>query len=110
MSETTRGLCCRWPLVNLTGKQKRHLRSIGNRLNPVVRLGKDGVDEGVVKAVNEALERHELIKVKLELGAEDRFDAAEFLAEQTRSAIAQVMGGTILLYRRHPKEPKITLP
>lgn len=99
------------PPVNLTGKQKRHLRSLGNRLNPIVRLGKDGIDEGVVSAVNEALERHELIKVKLELGGEeDRFDAAEFLAEQTKSAIAQVMGGTILLYRKHPKEPKISLP
>lgn len=97
--------------MKLTGKQKRHLRSLGNPLNPVVRLGKDGLDEGVVRAVNEALERHELIKVKLELGgSEDRFEAADFLAEQTKSEVAQVMGGTILLYRKHPKEPKISLP
>jgi RNA-binding protein len=97
--------------VKLTGKQKRYLRSLGNPLNPVVRLGKDGLDEGVVGAVNEALERHELIKVKLELGgSEDRFEAANFLAEQTKSEVAQVMGGTILLYRKHPKEPKISLP
>ncbi len=97
--------------MKLTGKQKRYLRSLGNPLNPVVRLGKDGLDEGVVGAVNEALERHELIKVKLELGgSEDRFEAANFLAEQTKSEVAQVMGGTILLYRKHPKEPKISLP
>jgi RNA-binding protein len=97
--------------VKLTGKQKRYLRSLGNPLNPVVRLGKDGLDDGVVGAVNEALERHELIKVKLELGgSEDRFEAANFLAEQTKSEVAQVMGGTILLYRKHPKEPKISLP
>ncbi len=97
--------------MKLTGKQKRYLRSLGNPLNPVVRLGKDGLDDGVVGAVNEALERHELIKVKLELGgSEDRFEAANFLAEQTKSEVAQVMGGTILLYRKHPKEPKISLP
>jgi RNA-binding protein len=97
--------------VKLTGKQERYLRSLGNPLNPVVRLGKDGLDDGVVGAVNEALERHELIKVKLELGgSEDRFEAANFLAEQTKSEVAQVMGGTILLYRKHPKEPKISLP
>ncbi len=97
--------------MKLTGKQKRYLRSLGNPLNPVVRLGKDGLDDGVVGAVNEALERHELIKVKLELGgSEDRFEAADFLAEQTKSEVAQVMGGTILLYRKHPKEPKISLP
>ena len=97
--------------MKLTGKQKRYLRSLGNPLNPVVRLGKDGLDEGVVGAVNAALERHELIKVKLELGgSEDRFEAANVLAEQTKSEVAQVMGGTILLYRKHPKEPKISLP
>ncbi len=97
--------------MTLTGKQKRHLRSIGNALQPIVRLGKDGIDEGVVRAVDVALERHELIKVKLGSGAdEDRHEASEFLATQTKSEVAQVMGGTILLYRRHPKEPKITLP
>lgn len=97
--------------MNLTGKQKRHLRALGHALDPIVRLGKDGIDEGVVAAVDAALERHELVKVKLGSGSgDDRDEAAEFLAEQTRSAVAQVLGGTLLLYRRRANEPKITLP
>jgi RNA-binding protein len=97
--------------VELTGKQRRHLRALGHSLNPVVQLGKDGLDEGVVAAVDEALARHELIKVKLGTETpEDRYDVAERLSKDTKSAIAQVIGGTILLYRRHPKTPKIELP
>lgn len=97
--------------MELTGKQRRHLRALGHSLNPVVQLGKDGLDEGVVAAVDEALARHELIKVKLGTETpEDRYDVAERLSKDTKSAIAQVIGGTILLYRRHPKTPKIELP
>jgi RNA-binding protein len=76
-----------------------------------VQLGKGGLDEGVIRAVDAALEQHELIKVKLSSEApEGRHDAAEMLAESTGASIAQVLGRTILLYRRHPKEPRIVLP
>jgi RNA-binding protein len=97
--------------MGLTGKQRRYLRGLGHNLRPVVQLGRGGLDEGVVKALDTALEQHELVKVKLGGEAmEDRHEMADLLAEQTQSAVAQVLGGTILLYRRHPKEPKIVLP
>lgn len=97
--------------MKLTGKQRRYLRSLGHALEPVVRLGKKGLDEGIVRAVDAALERHELVKIKLGSECmEDRHPIAERLAEQTNSQVAQVLGGTILLYRRHPREPKIVLP
>jgi RNA-binding protein len=97
--------------MQLSGKQRRHLRGLGHHLHPVVQLGKGGLDAGVVRAVDAALTQHELIKVKV--GGEsmvDRHDIAEVLAEETQSAVVQVLGGTILLFRRHPKEPKIVLP
>jgi RNA-binding protein len=97
--------------VSLTGKQKRHLRALGNTLDPVVRTGKDGIDEGVVSALDRALEQHELVKVKLGANTpEDRDELAALLSEQTRSEIAQVMGGTVLLYRARKKDPVIVLP
>lgn len=98
-------------IVNLTGKQKRHLRSLGNTLSPLVRLGKSGIDDGVIAALDAALTQHELVKVKINPEFPDgKKDAAERLSTKTRSAVAQVIGGTILLYRRHPKTPKIRLP
>ena len=97
--------------MELTGKQRRYLRGLGHALEPVVQLGKGGVDDGVVSAVSQALQQHELIKVRVGTEApEDRHEAADQLAARTDSAVAQVLGRTILLYRRRPKEPKIQLP
>lgn len=95
----------------LGGKQRRHLRSLGHHLEPVVQLGKQGFTDAVVAAIDEALERHELVKVRV--GTEcpdDRHDVAERLGPLVKGEIVQVLGRTLLVYRRHPKEPKIQLP
>lgn len=95
----------------LSGKQRRYLRSLGHELRPIVQVGRDGLDDGLVAAVDRALTDHELIKIKLGEAAElDRHDAAADLATRTRSEVAQVLGNTVLLYRPHPEEPEITLP
>ncbi|WP_437554472.1 ribosome assembly RNA-binding protein YhbY [Sorangium sp. So ce327] len=97
--------------MDLTGKQRRHLRALGHHLEPVVQLGKAGLTDGVVAAVDAALERHELVKVRLGTECPDELDdVADTLSGRLRAAVAQTLGRTILLYRRHPKEPKIKLP
>lgn len=95
----------------LTGKQRRHLRSLGHNLDPVVQIGKQGLTEGVTQAVDQALATHELVKVRV--GTEcpdDRRDIAERLGPLVSGEVAQLLGRTILIYRRHPKKPVITLP
>jgi RNA-binding protein len=95
----------------LTGKQRRHLRSLGHELKPIVQIGRDGIDDGVVAAVDRALFDHELVKVKLgEAAGLDRHDAARAIAHRTASEVAQVLGNTLLLYRTRPDEPTIVLP
>jgi RNA-binding protein len=88
----------------------RKLRALGHALTPVVAIGKDGLTDAVVRATDAALTTHELIKVKLQREAPvDRHEAALDLAKRTKSTLAQVIGRTLLLYRRHPKKPKIDL-
>jgi RNA-binding protein len=95
----------------LTGKQRRHLRSLGHDLKPVVHVGKDGIDDGLIAAVDQALTDHELIKLKIGEHADvDRHDAAEAIATRTKSLVAQVLGNTVLLFRANPDDPQITLP
>jgi RNA-binding protein len=95
----------------LTGKQRRHLRALGHELKPTVQVGRNGIDDGVVAAIEQALVDHELVKVKLGEAAElDRHDAADAIARRTGSEIAQVLGNTLLLYRADPDEPAIVLP
>ena len=97
--------------TSLTGKAARHLRALGHELSPVVSIGKEGLTDAVVSAANAALLTHELVKVKVQSEAPiDRKIAASELASKTESALAQVLGRTFLLYKRHPKKPKIQLP
>nr|WP_320115997.1 ribosome assembly RNA-binding protein YhbY [uncultured Desulfuromonas sp.] len=96
--------------VSLSGKQNRFLRGLGHHLNPVVLIGKDTVSQGVIDSVEEALDQHELIKVKLLEGClMDRKDVSEQLSTTTGSAVVQILGRTILLFRPTP-EGKIELP
>jgi len=95
----------------LTGKQRRHLRGLGHDLKPIVQVGKDGIDDGVVAAVDQALEDHELVKIRVGEAADlDRHEAAEAIARKTHSEVAQVLGNTVLLYRADPDDPEIVLP
>lgn len=97
-------------MQQLTGKQVRFLRGLGHHLQPVVMIGKEALSDAVLASLEEALEAHELIKVKLQEGCPlDRREAAMTLAEKTGSAVAQVLGKTILLYRQGEK-PKVNLP
>ncbi|MBI5548225.1 MAG: ribosome assembly RNA-binding protein YhbY [Deltaproteobacteria bacterium] len=97
--------------MELNGKQRRALRALGHHREPVVMIGKDGVTESLINATNQALTDHELIKVRVgESSPIDRHEAAEVLAQATSSAVAQVLGRTILLFRRHPEDPQIALP
>jgi RNA-binding protein len=98
-------------IMKLTGKQARYLRGVGHHLHAIVMIGKDELTDRVVTATDEALTSHELIKVKLQDGClSDRREIADELARATASSVAQVLGRTFLLYRRHPENPLISLP
>jgi RNA-binding protein len=95
----------------LAGKSLRHLRGLGHALDPVISIGKNGMTDTLAQETERALEKHELIKVKVMQEAPvDRHAAAEELAAKTGAVLAQVLGRTFLLYKKHPKKPKIVLP
>lgn len=97
--------------MKLTGKQARYLRGLGHHLNAVVMIGKEELTDAVIAATDEALGSHELIKVKLQDGClSDRRELAEELAQATTASVAQILGHTFLLYRKHPENPQISLP
>jgi RNA-binding protein len=95
----------------LSGRAVRYLRGLGHHLDVVVQIGKEGITEGVVAATRAALLAHELVKVKVLQDAPiDRKLAGEALADRAGAALAQTLGRTLLLYKRHPNKPKIVLP
>lgn len=87
---------------------RRRLRAAGHHLAPVVQVGKEGVTEAVLRQLDRALTDHELVKVKVGTESpDDRFGSSEALRDGVAgAAVVQVLGRTVLLYRRHPKKPR----
>jgi RNA-binding protein len=95
----------------LSEKQRRYLRGLAHPLNPVVRLGKDGLTDSVTKEAARALHDHELIKVKALGGDRDARDALfAALAERTGSALVHRIGNVGVLYRPRPDLKRILIP
>lgn len=95
----------------LTGKQKRFLRAMGNEMDPILQVGKEGVTEAVVSSANEALEARELIKGRvLPNSLEEPKAAAEDLAGRAGAELVQVIGRNFLLYKESKDNPTIILP
>lgn len=95
----------------LTGKQKRHLRSLAHHLEPIFQVGKGGINDNMLKTVGEALEKRELIKISiLTNNLEDKGELAEELANGTNAELVQLIGHTIVLYRESQENKEIKLP
>jgi RNA-binding protein len=90
---------------------RRTLRAAGHHLSPIVQVGKEGVTDPVRRQLDQALLDHELVKVKVGTESpEDRFEAAEALRAGCGAQVAQILGRTVLLYRRHPRKPRFEPP
>ncbi|MFA1820479.1 ribosome assembly RNA-binding protein YhbY [Virgibacillus oceani] len=95
----------------LTGKQKRFLRKKAHHEKPIFQVGKDGVNDNMLKQINEALELRELIKVSiLQNNMDDKDDVVNEVANGTDSEIVQVIGNNFVLYKESAENKQIQLP
>ncbi len=95
----------------MTSKQRAYLRGLANSVPAILQVGKNGLNDNLIKQVDDALEARELIKLSvLETAPEDNRTLAEEIASSTNSFLVQVVGNKITLYRARKKNPKIFLP
>jgi RNA-binding protein len=101
-------------LSTLKGFQRTYLRGLAHGIKPVVLVGQQGVSDGIVQSVEEALQRHELIKLKfIDFKEKDRKTAmAAAIEEKTDCEMVGMIGHTGIFYRAHhdPEKRKIVLP
>jgi RNA-binding protein len=99
-------------MTSLTSKQRAHLRSLAHHLKPVVHIGAGGLTPAARRGLVEAFNTRELLKIKvLESAPESARDMADrIVAEMEDVHVAQTIGRTVVLYRRHPDKPEIRLP
>ncbi|HEH1006667.1 ribosome assembly RNA-binding protein YhbY [Staphylococcus aureus] len=95
----------------LTGKQKRYLRSLAHNIDPIFQIGKGGINENMIKQIDDTLENRGLIKVHvLQNNFDDKKELAETLSEATHSELVQVIGSMIVIYRESKENKEIELP
>jgi RNA-binding protein len=100
-------------LGELRGADRRHLRSLGTSLRPVVVVGRNGMSEAVLAKLRAELDAHELVKVRLAgEDREERDSLSRELAAASSSQCVGRIGGVALLYREHPdpERRRIALP
>ena len=85
--------------LTLTPTDRRRLRGKGQLLDPVLKVGKEGVTDGFLASVETEIAHHELIKIKFVDFKEEKHELAESIANLTNSALVQVVGHVALLYR-----------
>ncbi len=94
----------------LTGKQRSYLKSLSNSMQPVVHVGKSGINDNLVKQADDALECRELIKgTVLRNSPAGVREAAEELAQRTQADIVSVVGSKFVLYRESVNNKNIEL-
>ncbi|MGG1516231.1 ribosome assembly RNA-binding protein YhbY [Paenibacillus oryzisoli] len=95
----------------LSGKQKRYLRSLAHHVDPIFQVGKGGINDHLIRHIQEALEVRELIKVTvLNNSGEDRQEVGAELSEKADAELVQVIGKIVVLYKESKDKKKIELP
>ena len=96
----------------LTSKQRAQLRGMANSMEPILQVGKDGINDMTLRHVEEALEVRELIKCRvLETSPTSSRETADAIAEKVGADVVQVIGYRFILYRKtsKPENRKIKL-
>ena len=92
----------------MTTKQRAALRSMANTIDPVLHIGKDGINDNLVQQAWDVLEARELIKVTVQRNAPlSAREACEELCERAHAEPIQVIGSKFVIYRKARKDSKI---
>ena len=95
----------------MTSKQRAYLKGLAMTMDPIFQIGKSSMTPEFTKAIAEALEARELIKISvLQNCMDDPKELANVLAERTRSQVVQVIGKKIVLYKESKNHKRIELP
>lgn len=97
-------------MKSLKPAQRQFLKGLAHSRNPVVMIGSQGLTPAVLKEIDNALNAHELIKVKAASDeVETRRAWLEEICAATGAAPVQQIGKVLVVYRAAAK-PVINLP
>ena len=92
-------------MEKLNGKQRGYLRGLAHGINPIVQIGKNGITDAVLKQIDEALDKHELIKIKF---IDFKDEKKELAAQIEKNLECEMCGsiGHVFVFFRQNKDPE----
>ncbi len=88
-----------------TQAKRRRLKALAHALKPVVMVGNAGVSPAVLAELDRALERHELVKLRLAQGdRSERQAMAETVCAQSGAELISQIGRVVVVYRENPDD------
>lgn len=94
----------------LTSKQRAQLRGIANSYETIFQIGKGGINDQLIKQIDDALTARELIKLRvLETAPVSAREAADETARKAFADVVQVIGTRFILYRESKDNKQIYL-
>ena len=99
-------------MAALKGSARTYLRGLAHHLKPIIRVGKSGITENFLEGVNQALDAHELIKIKFTSFKAQKKTLAKEIEEKTQSEMVGMIGNIAIFYREHhdKEKRKIQIP
>ena len=93
----------------LSNADKKRFRQIGHSLNPIITIAEKGLSDNIRLEIDRALKDHELIKIKLVCGKEEKQQLADTICSDFKAECVQSIGHILLLYRATRKpDPKLS--
>lgn len=95
--------------MKLTSKRRGYLRSLAQNLEPLVRIGKEGVSENLIKSIDDVIKSRELIKIKVLQNCEgDIKELVHDLVQKSGSELVHTIGKTIVIFKENKEKPAIS--
>lgn len=94
----------------MNSKKRAFLKKLAHSIDPIVRIGKDGITENLIKSIDEAIDSRELIKVKILQNCEiDKKEIYARFIEMRNFEVVDIIGRIIILFKENKEKPKISL-
>ncbi|MDO5715832.1 MAG: ribosome assembly RNA-binding protein YhbY [Tissierellia bacterium] len=95
----------------ITGKQRSYLKSLAHNKDPLLQIGKTGISQALIDQLDQLLEDHELVKVKvLQNSPNEAEEIVDEILERVGGEFVQLIGSKFTLYRPSKENKTIELP
>lgn len=96
--------------MNLSSKERAYLKKLAHDLDPVVRIGKEGIDEDVLTSIAQVVKKRELIKVKILQNSDVKLERelGNEIASKVGAVYVDSIGKILIFFKPNNKDGKIT--